>query len=226
MATGHPEDPPTAAWTRLLTAARRQLERIGGQLEGRIGLTAATDDERHLVRGLTDQHRAPDTARLSISLGELDAGLRRVHGEGLLELLTCLGGPLRDRPAEAATRDAALGAMVSSRHEQETWYECWRAELAADGTATRLVRRGEPHLLTQAVAVLDQLPAAGTPLPVLAEYVTGDLKALSGDTLAHLVLRALMLREQCAAPENAEQRRALWDSAGVVVDDLASQVLC
>jgi uncharacterized protein (TIGR02679 family) len=222
----------------LLAAARRQLERTGGRLDGRIGLTAATDDERRVVIGLTGRHRGPDTTRLSVSLGELDAGLRRVQGEGLCDVLTRLGGPLRDRPAEAAAeaaaRNAALDAMISSRHESEGWYEHWRSELAADGTVTRLVRRGEPHLLAQAAAVLDALPEAGAPqepatgipLPVLAEKVTGDPKALSGGTLAQLVLRALALREQqCAPPETAEQRRALWDTAGVVVDDLASQVL-
>ena len=228
-AAEHPGEAAGPGWTRLLAAARRQLERTGGRLDGRIGLTAATDDERRVVIGLTGRHRGPDATRLSVSLGELDAGLRRVQGEGLCDVLTRLGGPLRDRPAEAAAeaaaRDAALDAMISIRHKPEEWYEHWRGELAADGTATRLVRRGEPHLLAQAAAVLDALPATGIPLPMLAEKITGDPKALSGGTLAQLVLRALALREQCAPPETAEQRRALWDTAGVVVDDLASQVL-
>jgi uncharacterized protein (TIGR02679 family) len=225
----HPDEPLGAGWVRLLAAARRQLERTGGRLEGRIGLTAVTDDERRVVIGLTGRHRDPDATRLSVSLCELDAGLHRIHGAGLLELLIHRGGPLRDRPAEAAaeaaTRDTALDAMASTRHKAESWYVRWRAELAADGTATRLVRRGEPHLLAQAAAVLEALPASGIPLPMLAEKVTGDPKALSGGTLAHLVLRALALREHCAPAETAEQRRALWDTAGVVVDDLASQVL-
>lgn len=216
-------------WARLLAAARRQLERTGGRLDGRIGLSAATDDERRVVIGLTGRHRPPGTTRLSVSLSELDAGLRRLEGEGLLNLLTRLGGPLRDRPAEAAaeaaTRDTALEAISSIRHQSQDWYERWRCQLAVDGTATRLVRRGEPHVLGQAADVLEWLPAAGMPLPVLAEKVAGDPKALSGTTLAHLVLRALALREQCQPPETAEQRRALWDTAGVVVDDLASQVL-
>jgi uncharacterized protein (TIGR02679 family) len=228
-AAEHPGEMTGPGWTRLLAAARRQLERTGGRLDGRIGLTAATDDERRVVIGLTGRHRGPDTTRLSVSLGELDAGLRRVQGEGLCDVLTRLGGPLRDRPAEAAAeaaaRDAALDAMTSIRHKPEEWYKHWRGELATDGTATRLVRRGEPHLLAQAAAVLDALPATGIPLPMLAEKVTGDPKALSGGTLAQLVLRALALREQCAPPETAEQRRALWDTVGVVVDDLASQVL-
>jgi len=73
--------------------------------------------------------------------------------------------------------------------------------------------------------VLGRLPADGMPLAVLAEQVTGDTKALSGTTLATLVLRALALRAGMPAPGSAADRRALWESAGVIVDDLASQVL-
>lgn len=221
--------PAGAGWDRLLPAARRRLERTGGHLDTRIGLADPSDSERHVVIGLTGRHRPPGTSRLTVSLAELDAGLRRSHGEGLLDLLTRLGGPLRDRPAEqvaeATDRDAALATVTSGRLRAEPWFLTWRAELAADGTVTRLVRRGEPHLLALAVAVLDRLPADGVPLPVLAEELTGDPKALSGSTLAHLVLRALALRDGTGVPESAEQRRALWDAAGVVVDDLASQVL-
>lgn len=225
----HPDGSVGEGWSRLLAAARRQVERTGGKLDGRISLSAPTDDERRVVIGLTGRHRGPGTTRVSVSLSELDAGLRQLRGGGLLDVLTRLGGTLRDRPAEmaaeAAIRNTALDAMASTRHESESWYERWRGELAVDGTATRLVRRGEAHLLAQAAAVLEALPGAGIPLPMLAENVTGDPKALSGGTLAHLVLRALALREQCAPPETAEQRRALWDTAGVIVDDLASQVL-
>ena len=101
----------------------------------------------------------------------------------------------------------------------------WRAGLVADGTLTRLVRRGEAHLAAQAVAVLDRLPASVVPLPVLAEQVTGDPKALSGTALAQLVLRALALRADVPVPSGAQARRGVWDAVGVVVDDLASQVL-
>lgn len=227
--TPGPDDPTTDGWTRLLAAARRRLERTGGDLDTRIGLVDPSDAERRVVIGLTGRHRPPGTGRLTVTLGELDAGLRRSRDESLLALLTRHGGPLRDRPAEltaeAVARDAALAAVSSARHGSESWFAAWRTELAADGTVTRLVRRGEPHLLALAGTVLDRLPAAGVPLPVLAEELTGDPKALSGGTLAQLVLRALAVRDQVAVPVSAEQRRALWDAAGVVVDDLASQVL-
>ena len=232
-----PVEPPDGAaldhlgsgWDRLLAAARRRLERTGGDLRAKIGLTDPTDAERHVVIGLTGRHRPPGTVRLTLALNELDAGLRRARGEGLLALLTRVGGPVRDRPAEraaeAAARDTALAAVRSARHGAEPWYLAWRAELAADGTITRLIRREEEQLLGRAVAVLDRLPADGLPLPVLAETIAGDPKALSGGTLAQLVLRAVALREQVPAPDSAEQRRLLWDAVGVVVDDLASQVL-
>lgn len=216
-------------WDRLLAAARRSLERTGGRLEGRVGLTDPTDAERRVVIGLTGRHRLPGTGRLTVTLAEIDAGLRRTGGEPLAELLARTGPPLRDRPAEraaeAAGRAAALASVHSDVHGDAEWFAAWRAGLAADGTLTRLVRRGEPHVAAQAAAVLDRLPADATPLPVLAEDVTGDPKALSGSTLAQLVLRALALRDDVPVPSRAEDRRALWDSAGVVVDDLASQVL-
>ena len=216
-------------WERLLVAARRSLERTGGRLDGRIGLADPTDAERRVVIGLTGRHRPPGTARLTVTLAEIDAGLRRTRGEPLAEVLNRTGPQLRDRPAEraaeAAERDTALAGVQSRVHGGEEWFAAWRAGLAADGTLTRLVRRSEAHLAAQAAAALDHLPADATPLPVLAEEVTGDPKALSGTTLAHLVLRALALRDDAAVPAGAEARRALWDNAGVVVDDLASQVL-
>lgn len=216
-------------WERLLAAARRSLERSGGSLDARIGLTEPSEAERRVVIGLTGRHRPPTVARLSVTLVEMDAGLRRTRGESLADLLNRTGPTLRNRPAERATeaagRDAAFAAISSHRHGDAAWFAAWRAELGADGTLTRLLRRGESHLAGRAAAVLDRLPALAVPLPVLAEEVTGDPKALSGTTLAQLVLRALALREDAPVPVGAEGRRALWDAAGVVVDDLASQVL-
>lgn len=216
-------------WTRLLAAARRRLEGSGGRLDGRIGLGSPTDAERRVIIGITGRHRPPDTTRLTVSLSELDAGLRAAHGEGLADTLIRLGGPLRDRRteqlAEAGAVQTALESTAGCRHADQPWYEAWRRELATDGTATRLIRRGDAHLFAHASSVLDLLPAAGIPLPVLAESATGDPKALSAGPLGGLVLRALAMREERGVPQTAEQRRALWDAAGVVVDDLASQVL-
>lgn len=113
-------------------------------------------------------------------------------------------------------------------------------------------RRRHPHpsrtprdapLLDAAVRVLERLPgdqdrfpgdqdrppahpAGILPLPVLAEWATGDTKALvPGSPLEQLVLRALAQRTGGDIPRVRAGRRALWESAGAIADDLASQVL-
>ena len=97
--------------------------------------------------------------------------------------------------------------------------------LIADGTLTRLVRAGQQRVAGQAAAVLGRVPADELPLTALAQSVTADATALSGTVLGSLVMRALALREGVPVPSSAKQRRVLWASAGVIADDLASQVL-
>ncbi|GAA2215797.1 hypothetical protein GCM10009850_112650 [Nonomuraea monospora] len=219
--------------SRLLAAARRRLERTGGALEGSIGLNAPTDDERRAIIGITGIYRPEGVKRLTVSLAELDAAIPG----GLLQ---ALGGRIRDRAAERAAEEATREQLLAtpSRHAETPWFAGWLAAMSADGTLTRLIRRGDGHLIRQACAVLDLLPASFVPLPVLAEAATGDTKALGrGSPLATLVLRALALRAY-GEPERESSRRTsgeggdhepspreLWESAGVVLDDLASQVL-
>ncbi|WP_369225701.1 TIGR02679 family protein [Streptomyces sp. R39] len=229
-------------WTRLLAAARRRLERTGGALDGDIGLTTPSEAERRTVIGITGRYRPETVKRLAVPLRELDGYLYDRYGTGLLQTLGRLHGPLRDRPAERAgeqaRREQALTSAHSSRLAGEGWFAAWLERIAADGTLTRLVRRGDAPLLDAAVRVLERLaddgeripgPAVGAlPLPVLAEWATGDTKALvPGTPLEQLVLRALARRtgDDAAVPRDRAGRRALWESAGAIADDLASQVL-
>lgn len=224
-----------AGWRRLLAAARRRLERTGGTLEGTIGLNSPTDAERRVVIGITGEYRPETAKRLTVHLGDLDLALRDRHGTGLLATLAALDGPLRDRPAERATedrlREEALATTASPLAEGEPWFTVWLATLSADGTLTRLVRRDDGRLLALAVRVLERLhgrdDAAAIPLTVLAEWTCGDTKALlPGSPLATLVLRALALRAGLdSVPRDRTGQRALWESAGAIGDDLASQVL-
>jgi uncharacterized protein (TIGR02679 family) len=62
-------------------------------------------------------------------------------------------------------------------------------------------------------------------MPAFAERVLGDTKALADSFVPGLVLRALGVWHGTGPPTGAEQERALWELAGVVPDDLASQVL-
>jgi len=222
-------------WTRLLAAARRSLERTGGGLGHSIGLNAPTDAERRVVIGITGSYRPQTVQRLTVELTSLDAALRQRYGTGLRDTLVLLDGPLRDRPAqreaERRRRAEAIAAAGRSALAGEAWFGSWWSALEGDGTITRLLRRGEDRLLADAVRTLEHLhrhaPGNPIPLPVLAEQVTGDTKALlPGGPLATLVLRALAARSgQAAVPRDRAGQRALWEMHGAIPDDLASQVL-
>lgn len=213
-------------WRRLLTAARRSLERTGGRLDATVTLTTPTDDERLVVIGITGTHRPATVARLSVRLAEVDEHLRAAHGVGLAEVLTA-AAPLRDRPAdrkrEAVARDAVLDMAADGRHAGSAWYAEWLDGLRRDGTLTRVVRTGLPF--ADVIRVLDALPAADEPMPVFADRVLDDTKALTEGPLRGLVLRAIAAWQQTALPVDGERERALWESVGLVPDDLASQVL-
>jgi uncharacterized protein (TIGR02679 family) len=221
-------------YERLLAAARRSLERTGGELTGTVGVPGPSDAERKAIIGLTGQYRDPRAAQISVRLADLDRAVREATGRGLPELLTEIGGPLRNRPAERSTlasaRDAAIAAAQASPLRTACdWYRDWLAEIAADGSLTRLIGQGEQARLGQAVRVLEYLDGrAGAPilLPELAADITGDTKALGpGTVLSTLVLRALAIKTGLGRPRGAEERRGLWEAADVVVDDLASRVL-
>jgi len=233
-------------YRRLLAAARRSLERTGGALSGRVSVPDPDDAERKAIIGITGIHQPAGTKRLTLSLAVLDAAVSRATGGGLAELLTVLGGPLRDRPAESASLAAARAELASLAGASQLcvsceWYREWLAVLRSDGTLTKLASLGDAEVVDQAVRAMEFLAGrtAGTgavsgvqpggvpiALPALAAQITGDTKALNhGTALSTLVLRALALQAGAPRPGSAAERRELWDRAGVLVDDLASRVL-
>jgi uncharacterized protein (TIGR02679 family) len=220
-----------AGWQRLLAAARRKLETNSGVLDGAIGLRGPTEVERRVVIGITGRHRPVGVKAVRIELAELDQAVRDACGSSLIEVLVQQGGPLRDRRAERTVEARTRASLLASartlcpRHTDEPWFTAWLDGLADDGTITRLIRGHETDELIFAARVLDRLPGSGLPLPVLAEQATGNTKALSGTRAASLVLRALALRDAVATPTSRAQARVRWEAAGVIVDDLASQVL-
>jgi uncharacterized protein (TIGR02679 family) len=221
---------PELSW--LIDRIRVRLER-GEPVDGTVTLVGATAAQRKAAGRLLGHSTGHGTS-LSIPLPEVDAALRRAGiASGLRAAVESLTGPVRDPAAERATeirrfQDALDGAR-RSRLAAATWHLAWVDEVTRDGTLTRLVRNGQGELLAQATAVLERLPSgADEPavlLPALAEAVTGDTRALDSTPLAGLVLRALALREAVPAPAGREAEHALWTAAGVVTDDLASQVL-
>lgn len=221
---------PELGW--LVERIRVRLER-GEPLDGTVTLVGATREQRRAAARLLGRAAGRGTS-LSVPLPAVERALRSAGvAPGLREAVEALVGPVRDRAAERATEiqqfEGALAAARRGRLAAERWHAAWLDEMTRDGTVTRLVRHERGELLMQATAVLERLPAESDEppvlLPVLAEAVTGDARALSATPLARLVLRALALRESVAVPVGREAERELWALAGVVTDDLASQVL-
>jgi uncharacterized protein (TIGR02679 family) len=223
-------------YRRLLDAARRSLERTGSDLTRTVTVKTPDDKERRAIIGITGQYRAEGVSMLAVSLTDLDHAVREATGHDLAWLLERIGPPLRDRPAERARlnggREAAIRSAEKSFLSTRGWYQSWLAELAADGTVTKLVNTDETEQLRLAARVLEwveprmDLKAAPTQLAELAATITGDTKTLNhGTTLATLVLRALALRLGAGRAKTTEERRDLWDRNGIIVDDLASRVL-
>ena len=223
-------------YRRLLDAARRSLERTGGDLTRTVTVKSPDDRERRAIIGITGQYRPEGVGVLAVRLTDLDYAVRETTGQDLAQLLERLGPPLKDRPAERQRltdgRDAALHSAEDSFLTARSWFHAWLAELAADGTLTRLVNADETAQMRQAVRVLEwieqrtELKAAPAQLAELSATITGDTKVLNhGTVLATLVLRGLAFRLGADRPKTTEERRDLWDRSGVIVDDLASRVL-
>jgi uncharacterized protein (TIGR02679 family) len=215
---------PELGW--LVDRVRTRIAR-GTPLDGVVTLAGATPEQRQAVARLLGRPPGHGDS-LSVPLAAVEAALRAAGlADGLRDAVELLGGEVTDLAADRAALDARRAAMLAAaqagRHAGEGWHTRWLAELTADGTLTRLLRSGRDGALAQASAVLDWLPAAELPLPVLAERATGDTKALSVPPLPGLVLRALVL--WAGNGITRDRPRELWEAFGVIVDDLASQVL-
>jgi uncharacterized protein (TIGR02679 family) len=222
---------PELGW--LVDRIRVRLER-GEPVDGTVTLVGAGPEQRRAVARLLGRRTGRGTS-LSVALPDVEAALRRAGITcGLRTAIETLAGrPVRDPAAERVSQiqhfHQALDGARRSRLAGEEWHAAWLDAVSRDASLNRLVRHGQQHLLAQATAVLERLPnGAGESavlLPALAQAATGDTTALNATPLASLVLRALALREAVSVPASREAERALWTAAGVVTDDLASQVL-
>lgn len=217
-------------FARLWDRVHSLIERRGLELgDATIGLTAATDAERHAIAGLLGRPRSGG-AVLRVRLADLDAILRAGPLQsGLAGVLALLGRPIRDRMGEAGALrraiDETLAHARASRAASEPWFATWLEGLIADGSIRKVVSSGHPEHVAMACTVLELVPVEAMALPVLAARVTGTTKGLGPGTLSTLILRGLALRAGVPKPTRAAERRALWETFGVVADDLSSDVL-
>jgi len=229
---------------------RERLERLG-RLGGTARLPEASLDERRAVADLLGLAALPGP-EVVVTLARLDRELLESRfAVGLPEALELLGGPLRNHPAEreaerrhreAVWEEAARHPLLATGAPTAPALQAWLGELRASGLLRRLAagERSERELLDDALGVLERLPrlsgsetGPGTTVRrgVLASAALGSSHALDpGNPVATLVLRALLHLHRgedrpTSWPSTAAERRELWESAGVVLDELSSQVL-
>lgn len=167
---------------------------------------------------------------VTVSLAMLDQILAESVGAGTREVVTQLLGAPGDRAgdrARAAAERTGLWAWLS-RHPvlaAQPALAPWAAAVRQAGLIGGSVPRTQ-EALDQVLRVLAELPAAGVPRPLLADRVLGDTHALDdGTRCAGLVLRALAAIYDVEVPQDAQQRRTLWERAGVADDELSAVVL-
>lgn len=237
---------PELSW--LVERIRSRLER-GEPIDGTVTLVGATVAQRRAAARLLGRNVSHGTL-LSVPLRAVAEELWRASAApNLVAAVEVIGGPVRDIAAERAADlrrwNDALTKARSSPLAVHAWYGEWVKSISRDGTVGRLIRQGRAEVIGQAAAVLERLgddgdspgPVAETTagrdrtesgsvvLPSIAAAVTGDENALADGLLAGLVLRGLAQREGVHAPISPDAEQALWNAAGVVTDDVASQVL-
>jgi uncharacterized protein (TIGR02679 family) len=174
-----------------------------------------------------DRMPLPETA---VRVAALDDVLRSSVGLDARAVVAVIVGPpdnraLRresDRRARAELWDwLARHEIVRGQPALETWVAGVRRTGVVDGSVDKT--RGQ---LARALAVLAELPSDGRPLPTFAGAVCGDTHALDdGTRLSALVLKALAAIHDQPPPEDAEERRACWERAGIACDALSTSVL-
>lgn len=221
---------PATHWIR--DRIRKNLER-GLSVQGTIVLRSPTPEQRDSIDRMFGRADRSRGGPLSIEVSRLTSVLveARICND-LVEALTALDGPLRDRAGEArekerawADLDAAIGARIADR----TWLTNWFHDLRATGLLTRLAH-GDPArarvLLDDALRAADRWPERGLSLPELAATLVGDAHALDlGRPLGSLLVRAAAAFGDLDDWQSADGRRDCWGAVGVLCDELSAPVL-
>lgn len=200
-----------------------------GRPVSRVRVGPLDSDEQAALADLLGLPRLPGEYA-NVTLSRLDGVLRDAVGDGVRTLVEQLVGPLADHAGDrrraAEERDRLWGwlerhPVVEAQPALADWVDGVRRGGLVGGSARRT--REE---LDRALRVLAELPTSGEPLPVLSDRVLDDPHGLDeGERCPGLVLRALSTIYGVPPPTDRQQRRALWERAGVADDELSSTVL-
>ncbi|HEY5272803.1 MAG TPA: TIGR02679 family protein [Acidimicrobiales bacterium] len=223
-----------AAYTPLWAAARRRLETNGLSLGGApLTLKGLTSEESDAVAGLLGIRRPAGGTPLRVPLVTLDRALRSSSiEEGLLGVLTRLGGPVVDRRAAKASKEAEQATQWAEAYshaavQRDGRLAGWLDQVKSTGLDRRLAGAGGVVVVIAALDVLAVLNRdSNHRLPVLAAEVARDSHALDrGQPIGTLVVHALTWFNEEAFPQDAADWRRVWADAGVACDDLSCDVL-
>jgi uncharacterized protein (TIGR02679 family) len=225
----------------LWTAARARLERSGLTISNRPIKVDAAGDARAAIAGLVGQSPAGSDP-LSLRLDRLDGALRTgAAAIGLVALLERIDGPLIDRRAMRAQREATVSSSWRSLAEHPATEASprlveWLDALRSSGSAVRLAGSVDAAgpLVRRGLDVVARLPVEEIPLAVFAAEATGDAHALDRATeLGSLVVGALPHVDVLPGGQDpdaealgaASSWRESWSRVGVVCDDVSVSVL-
>ncbi|GAA2591487.1 TIGR02679 family protein [Streptomyces axinellae] len=218
---------PETAW--LVARIRRRLAREE-PLTGAVSLSAPTAGQREAVERLLG--RAPGGGgSLSVRLETVDRILRRSGASpaGLAAAVTELSGPVHPLRATRESQERAWERAYAPLDTLPAELGAWAARLRTTGTVRRLARTPQTArgLLEAAVAALRDLPLAPpVALPVFAARTLGSAHALDdGTPLATLVLSGARALSGTPNGQGAPWRREVWQSVGLLKDDVSSTVL-
>lgn len=200
-----------------------------GQAVSRVRIGPLDTAQRSALADLLGMARYP-AERATVSLATLDTVLLDTIGLDARAVVAEIVGPLDDRAGRRARATEqrtrlwewlATHEVVVAQPALREWVEQVRRAGVVDGSVERTGQS-----LESALRVLRALPAEGMPLPAFADSVLGEPHALDdGTRVSGLVLRALAAIYGADVPASAEQRRALWERAGVADDELSTTVL-
>jgi uncharacterized protein (TIGR02679 family) len=200
-----------------------------GRTVNRVRLGPLNAEQREALADLLGWSRYPGE-HVTVPLDTLDEILAQSAGSDTRAVVTEIVGPLQNRAArraEANQQRAALWEWLACHEvvKAQPALHDWIDQLRRAGLVGGSVARTR-DMLESALLVLRRLPTQGAALPAFAESMLGDPHALDEDTrLSRVVLRALAAIRGTDVPASAEQRRALWESAGVADDELSTVVL-